>query len=128
MFACIYIPNASNDAQAALLDCAGAFSPRVENMPPGAVVFDVEGLERLFGSYSEIASKIAEAACARGPEANVALASNIDAALCAARGFGCMTVPNHGTDAARLSDLPPAGLPASRAALLSLECWCMRTP
>src|SRR6266567_2757852 len=56
MFACIYIPNASNDAQAALLDCAGAFSPRVENMPPGAVVFDVDGLERLFGSYSEIAS------------------------------------------------------------------------
>ena len=30
MFACIYIPNASSDAQSALLDCATAFSPRVE--------------------------------------------------------------------------------------------------
>ena len=127
MFACIYIPNASNDAQAALLDCAGAFSPRVENMPPGAVVFDVEGLERLFGSYSEIASKIAEAACARGLEANVALASNIDAAVCAARGFGGITVLNHGTEANRLSDLPPAVLSASPEILETLERWGIRT-
>src|SRR5947209_19109681 len=126
MFACIYIPNASNDAQAALLDCAGAFSPRVENMPPGAVVFDVEGLERLFGSYSEIASKIAEAACARGLEANVALASNIDAAVCAARGFGGITVLNHGTEANRLSDLPPAVLSASPEILETLERWGIR--
>src|SRR3989442_4113146 len=127
MFACIYIPNASNDAQAALLDCAGAFSPRVENMPPGAVVFDVEGLERLFGSYSEIASKIAEAACARGLEANVALASNMDAAVCAARGFGGITVLNHGTEANRLSDLPPAVLSASPEILETLERWGIRT-
>src|SRR5947208_11963599 len=123
MFACIYIPNASNDAQAALLDCAGAFSPRVENMPPGAVVFDVEGLERLFGSYSEIASKIAESARTRGLEANVALASNIDAAVCAARGFGGITVLNHGTEANRLCDLPPAVLSPSPEILETLERW-----
>src|SRR2546427_4913794 len=127
MFACIYIPNASNDAQAALLDCAGAFSPRVENMPPGAVVFDVEGLERLCGSYSEIASKIAEAACARGLEANVALASNIDAAVCAARGFGGITVLNHGTEANRLSDLPPAVLSRQPEILELRERWGIRT-
>src|SRR5436190_16825282 len=127
MFACIYIPNVSNDAQAALLDCAGAFSPRVENMPPGAVVFDVEGLERLFGSYSEIASKIAEAARARGLEANVALASNIDAAVCAARGFGGITVLNHGTEADRLCDLPPTVLSPSSEILETLERVGART-
>src|SRR5205809_3585604 len=127
MSAGIYIPNASSDAQAGLLDCAGAFSPRVENMPAGAVVVDVEGLERLFGSYSEIASKIAEAACARGLEANVALASNIDAAVCAARGFGGITVLNHGTEANRLSDLPPAVLSASPEILETLQRWGIRT-
>src|SRR5947207_11211413 len=127
MFACIYIPNASNDAQAALLDCAGAFSPRVENMPPGAVVFDVEGLERLFGSYSEIASKIAEAARARGLEANVALASNIDAAVCAARGFGGITVLNPGAETKRLRDLSLTVLGPSPELLETLDRWGIRT-
>src|SRR5262249_38918589 len=98
-----------------------------ENTPPGAVVFDVEGLQRLFGSYSEIASKIAEAARARGLEANVALASNIDAAVCAARGFGGITVLNHGTEADRLCDLPPAVLSPSSEILETLERWGIRT-
>ncbi|PYS12936.1 MAG: hypothetical protein DMG15_12680 [Acidobacteria bacterium] len=127
MFACIYIPNASNDAQTALLDCAAAFSPRVQTVPPGTVVFDVEGLERLFGSYSEIASKVAEAVCARGLEAHVALASNIDAAVCAARGFGGITVLNRGTEAKRLCDLPLAVLSPSPEILETLERWGVRT-
>src|SRR5438093_81938 len=127
MFACIYIPNASNDAQTALLDCAAAFSPRVETMLPGTAVFDVEGLERLFGSYSEIASKVAEVVCARGLEAHVALASNTDAAVCAARGFGGITVLNRGTEAKRLCDLPLAVLSPSPKILETLERWGVRT-
>src|SRR5205807_8868190 len=108
VFACIYIPKASGDAHAALLNCATAFSPRVENTSAGTVVFDVEGLERLFGSYSEIAAKVAGEVHARGLEANVAIASNADAAVCAARGFGGITVldnGNSGAEAKRLRDL-----------------------
>src|SRR5438093_11691243 len=127
MFACIYIPNASNDAQTALLDCAAAFSPRVETMLPGTAVFDVEGLERLFGSYSEIASKVAEVVCARGLEAHVALASNTDAAVCAARGFGGITVLNRGSEAMRLCDLPLTVLSPSPEILETVERWGIRT-
>src|SRR5881296_3742569 len=127
MFACIYIPNASSEAESALLDCAAAFSPRVETMLPGTAVFNVEGLERLFGSYSEIASKVAEVVCARGLEAHVALASNTDAAVCAARGFGGITVLNRGSEAMRLCDLPPTVLSPSSEILETLERWGIRT-
>src|SRR5437763_14796986 len=106
MFACIYIPNASGDAHAALLNCATAFSPRVENTAAGTVVFDAEGLERLFGSYSDIALKVAAEAQTRGIDANVAVAANADAAVCAARGFPGMTVLQRGTETARLGNLP----------------------
>ena len=106
MFACIYIPNASGDTAAALIHCANAFSPRVEKTSAGTVVFDVEGLERLLGSYPEIAAKVAEQAGAAGLHANVALAANAETAICAARGFRGISVLNRGTERARLRDLP----------------------
>src|SRR5438132_9998282 len=106
MFACIYIPNASGEAHNALIQCAAAFSPRLESTSTGTVVFDVEGLERLLGSYSEIAAKVANDVRARRLEANVAIASNADAAICAARGFGGISVLESGSEAKRLCDLP----------------------
>ena len=127
MFACIYIPNASGDTAAALLACASAFSPRVESTGVGTVVFDAEGLERLFGGYSEIAAKVAEQARARGLAANVALAANADAAICAARGFGGITVIHRGTEAARLRDLPFAVLEPPPEILETLERWGIRS-
>src|SRR5437016_3307238 len=127
MFACIYIPNASGDTAAALLDCARAFSPRVENTSAGTVVFDVEGLERLFGSYSEIAAKVAEQVRTRGLDPNVAVAANADAAVCAARGFVGITVLNRGTEAARLRDLPLAVLEPTPELLETLQRWGIGT-
>src|SRR4030095_3987918 len=104
MFACIYVPNFSGETEL-LLSCAQAFSPRVENTAPGTVVFDLEGLERLFGSYSEIAEQVAEQVRVRGIQANIAVASNVDAAICAARGFAGITILNYGDEAKRLSGL-----------------------
>src|SRR5215475_5561982 len=127
MFACIYIPNASGDTAAVLVECAGTFSPRVENTDAGTVVFDVEGLERLFGGYSEIAGKIRDSVCAHGLQANVAVAANADAAVCAARGFGGVTVIQRGTEAARLCDLPLDVLKPSPEMLETLERWGIRT-
>ena len=127
MFACIYIPNVSGDTAAALVDCAGTFSPRVENTGAGTVVFDVEGLERLFGGYSEIAEKIRDSVCARGLQANVAVAANADAAVCAARGFCGVTVIQRGTEAARLRDLPLDVLKPSPEISEAFERWGIRT-
>src|SRR5262245_58712910 len=127
MFACIYIPNASGDGIASLLECASTFSPRVENTGVGTVVFDVNGLERLFGGYSEIAEKIRDEALSRGLQANVALASNADAAICAARGFAGITVIPRGSEAARLRDLPLDVLNPSPEMLETLARWGIRT-
>ncbi len=127
MFACIYIPNASGDIAAALLECASTFSPRIENTGVGTMVFDVDGLERLFGGYPEIAEKIQDEVRARGLEANVAIASNADAAVCAARGFGGVTVIQRGMEAARLGDLPVGVLHPSAEILETLERWGIRT-
>ena len=48
-----------NAAQAALLDCASGFSPRVESTAPGTVVLDLAGTEKLFGALQNTAQKIA---------------------------------------------------------------------
>jgi protein ImuB len=125
MFACIYIPNASAETDQALSACASAFSPRVEMVSTGTVVFDVEGLERLFGSYSQIAEKIREDLGKNGDR--IALAANADAAICAARGFPGITILNRGTEAARLSDLPLHVLSPSPEILETLDRWGIRT-
>src|SRR5215467_12137961 len=127
MFACIYILNASAESDAVLIDCASTFSPRVEKTSAGTVVFDVEGLERLFGSYPQIADQVTERVHERGIQANVAVAANPDAAICTARGFAGTTVVNRGTESARLSELPLRVLGPSPEILETLERWGIRT-
>src|SRR5262245_30722852 len=127
MFACISISNSSNDTQPVLLACAEAFSPHVENTAPGTVVFDLEGMERLFGSYSKIAEQVVEHVRGAGLQANVAVASNPDAAICAARGFPGISVLNRGTEGKRFSSLPLNVLPVSAEILETLERWGIRT-
>src|SRR3954462_6169440 len=119
MFACIYVPNFSGEPSL-LLDCAQAFSPRIESTAPGTVVFDLDGLERLFGSYSDIAEQVAEQLRSIGLQANIAIASNPDAAVCAARGFPGISVLPRGTEAKRFSSLPLNVLPVSPEVLETL--------
>src|SRR4029077_7626754 len=69
-------------AHAALLDCAGGFSPRVEDASHDTVMMDLEGLDRLFGSYAEIAAQIYDQAIVIGLRPHVAVAANPDAAIC----------------------------------------------
>ena len=126
MFACIYVPNFSGETEL-LLSCAEIFSPRVENTAPGTVVFDLEGMERLFGSYSQIAEQVAEQVRGAGLQPNVAVASNPDAAICAARGFPGISVVSRGTEAKRFSSLPLNVLPVSAEVLETLERWGIRT-
>src|SRR5215467_13243229 len=61
-------------AHAALLDCANSFSPRVEETATDTVVIDLEGLERLFGSYHEIAAQIYDRIVLVGLQTNVTVA------------------------------------------------------
>jgi protein ImuB len=93
-------------AHAALLDCAQSFSPRIEDTAPDTVILDLSGLESLFGSLPKIARDIARRTSELGLEAHVAIASNPDTAVFAARGFSGVTVIPEGKEAERLGNLP----------------------
>ena len=93
-------------ARAALLDCAQSFSPRVEDTACDTALLDLAGMESLLGSLPEISRAIHQRAAALGLEANVAVASNPDAALLAARGLAGITVIPTGQEAERLGPLP----------------------
>ncbi len=114
-------------AQAALLDCARSFSPRVESTNPGIVILDLEGTEKLFGPAADVARKAAQRATEFGFAVHVAVASNPDAALCAALGFSGITVIPPGEEAQRLGLLPVDVLSPSNEVLEILDSWGIRT-
>src|SRR5712692_10230959 len=92
--------------RAALLDCAQSSSPRVEDAGCDTVLLDLAGLETLFGPLPKIARAVARRASNLGLEANVAMASNPDTAVLAARGFSGVTVIPEGKEAEKLGSLP----------------------
>ena len=94
-----------SSAHAALLDCAQSFSPCVEDTAADTALIDLAGMESLLGSLPEISRAIFARATALGLAANIAIASNPDAALVAARGLS--VAPASG----RLSREHPAPAP-----------------
>lgn len=99
MFACLHAPGNFP----LLLQCAGYFSPLIEETSPDTVTFDVRGLGLIFGPPSQIAAEIVRRL---GINGNVAIASNPDAAVHAARGIRGVTVIAPGGEAAVLAPLP----------------------
>ncbi|HXZ80184.1 MAG TPA: DNA polymerase Y family protein [Terriglobales bacterium] len=95
-----------SSAHAALLDCACAFSPRVEATASDTVIADLAGLESLFGPPAKIARDAAQSCSNAGLEVNVGVASNPDAAMHAARGFSGITLIAAGEEGERLGALP----------------------
>jgi protein ImuB len=92
-------------AHAALLDCAQSFSPCVEDAAPDTALLDLEGMESLLGSLPEIAHALSRRVTSLGLQANVAVASNLDAAVLAARGFSGVTVIPPGKEGESLGPL-----------------------
>ena len=122
-------------ANAALLDGAYAFSPRVENTNRyglhskkwgDTVILDISGLERLFGSPARIARDLTSRIAKMGLHVNVAVACNADAAMHAARGFSGVTILAPGMAATRLGALPVFLLEPSEDMLETLERWGIR--
>jgi protein ImuB len=92
-------------AHATLLDCAQSFSPEVEDTSRGIVLLNLAGLAPLLGPQPKIARDLMQRISQLGLEANIAVASNPDAALLAARGFAGVTLIPEGREAERLGDL-----------------------
>ena len=102
------------------------FSPVVERSAPDTVALDASGLDRLFGFPQDVAAALARRAVETGVRANVALASNPDAAIYAARGFAGVSIVPYGDEAKFLGELPLALLGPAPELLETLERWGIR--
>src|SRR5207249_4231929 len=109
-----------------LIALAAGFSPTVEATAPHTVTFDVAGLDRLFGLPQDVAAAIARRARETGAQAALALATNPDAAISAARGFPGVHIIPHGDEAKFLATLPVTLLDPSPELLETLERWGIR--
>src|SRR5260370_35719788 len=113
-------------AQQALVDCAYSFSPRVESTSSGTVIVDLTGCTNLFGPPQEIGLELAHQAEQCGFDAHVGIASNPDAAACAARGFDGVSVIEPGEEPRRLACLPIIVLQPAPELLHTLDSWGIR--
>lgn len=119
MFACFH-------GSGPLTALAFEFSPTVEQTSDHTVTLDASGLDRLFGLPQDVASAMARRAAESGVKAAIALASNPDAAICAARGFPGVSIVPYGDEAKFLAPLPIALVAPSPELRETLERWGIR--
>ncbi len=119
-------------AKAALLQCAGMFSPRVEDRSTDKdflCVIDIEGTEKLFGPPLMLAQTLLHRAKSLGVSASAAVSFNFHAAICMARGMSAqnVVVVASGEESQALASLPltVCDLPAEYADTFS--SWGIRT-
>jgi protein ImuB len=127
MYAAIHIPGAGPSASLALLEVARTFSPEVEVIDPGTVVFSIGGLRRLFGPPGLIASELARRAHERGLDGNIGIARNPDLAVLSARYRRGVHVIAPGAEADELGSIRLADFPLSDETQFVLGQWGVRT-
>jgi protein ImuB len=120
-------------AKAALLECAGCFSPRVEMLSAGSVfqcVIDIAGTSLLFGPPLALAHNLLARIRALGIDAVVALSSNFHAAIALAKGLSRrdpVQVVAAGDEAAALASLPLAVLDLDEEQAETFMLWGIGT-
>src|SRR3984957_1252082 len=122
-------------ARAALLECAGGFSPRVEDQTSNSYftcVIDIAGTETLFGSPDALGENLLKRVQALCIRASIAISSNFHAARCLARGHspgksaGIRVVPR-GMECSALAPLPLTVLDLSPEHEETFAMWGITT-
>jgi protein ImuB len=118
-------------ARAVLLQCAGTFSPRVEERAGGSAfvcVIDIAGTAKLFGPPMQLAKTLLSRMRALGIAATVAVSSNFEAAVCHARGRpGQTAVIPQGIESIALAPLPIDVLELSEEHAATFAMWGIHT-
>jgi protein ImuB len=115
-------------ASIALLECAGSFSPRVEDQSDDqhfTCVIDIAGTERLFGSAMALGDRLRKKAQALRLSGSIAISSNFHAARCLARA-GSNDKPLlvvQGGESAALAPLPISILNCSPQHAETFSMW-----
>jgi len=116
---------------AVMLECAGAFSPRVEDRSEGSAflcVIDIAGTEKLLGPPQVLARELLRRVQCLGVSASVAISGNFYAALSYVRGSSsriAFIAPGNEGDA--LAPLPIKVLDVSSQHTETFALWGIRT-
>jgi protein ImuB len=120
-------------AKAVLLECAGTFSPAVEDRSTDNAflcVIDIAGTEMLFGPPATLAKSLLERVNALGVVTSIAVSDNFHAAVCLARGCSSqsnMTVVQAGEERTALAALPLSVLDLSEEHAETFSLWGIHT-
>jgi protein ImuB len=120
-------------ARSALLECAGTFSPRVEdrsNENAFLCVIDIGGTEKLFGPTLTLAQTLLDRVKRLGVSAFVAVSCNFHAAICLARGISGRANPAvtaHGDMSIALASLSLTVLDLSEEHAETFSLWGIHT-
>src|SRR5260370_13049489 len=116
-------------AKAALVECAGTFSPRVEDQSNDKALIcgiDIAGTKKLFGPPAVLVQSLRERIRVLGITCSIAVSSNFQAAICLARGMSSRTnlaLVASGEEGAALSSLPLAVLDLSEQHAETFALW-----
>lgn len=118
--------------KAVLLECAGGFSPRVEDRSEDRsflCVVDIAGTQGLFGPPGILAEKLLGRVDALGIKASVAVSANFHAAIALAKAQPAQTVKEipAGEEVAVLAPLPLTVLDLSEGQAETFALWGIRT-
>ena len=93
------------EVEGLLMDLGLEFSPEVEQTSSHTIVFSILPLRKLIGSPHQIASEICRAGYERKLQANLAIASNPDAAILLARHFQGVMLVTPGEERLKLAPI-----------------------
>jgi protein ImuB len=122
-------PKAEDETRAILLECAGAFSPRVEERNEDSAFLcgiDIAGTGSLFGPPEMLARSLIQRVRAAGVSATVSVSCNFHAAVCLARDtslrISVRVIPS-GEEATALATLPLAVLDLTQMQAETFASW-----
>jgi protein ImuB len=118
-------------ARTAMLECAGTFSPRLEDRSDDTsllLVLDIAGTGRLLGAPSKMGTSLLQQAKSLGITARLAIASNFHSAICLARGMSnqLADIP-FGQESHALSRLPLTVLDLPEKLSETFSLWGIHT-
>jgi protein ImuB len=124
---------AEKETRAILLECAGAFSPRVEDRSEETLflcAIDLAGTRSLFGPPEVLAKSLLQRVRSLGITARLTISSNFHAAVCLARGLSPripIRVIEPGDEAIELAPLPLTVLDLTETQAETFSLWGIHT-